>query len=519
MVRVRFAPSPTGYLHVGGARTALFNWLFARREGGVFILRIEDTDVGRSSWDMVAGILDAMKWLGLDWDEGPEVGGPHEPYFQSGRLERYSAMAEQLVREKRAYYCYCTPEMLKERRAAAAAAEPGGVQPPSQRPGPLPSSRRFGVPKEIPPDASDSTWQYDRTCARLAPEEVERREARHLPRAIRFSVPPGRTEFTDLVHGPIGFDNAYIEDFVILRSDRHPTYHLSVVADDIDMEVTHVVRGDDHVSNTPKQVMLYEAFGRAVPRFAHVPLILGPDKRRLSKRHGATSVVEYKRRGYLPEAMVNFLALLGWSPGTDEEVLTRDELLRAFSLEGISSSNAVFNPEKLDWFNSQHMIRMPIEELGNRVRPILEAAGLWREQYGSGRRTWYHQVLDLLRARTKTLDDFARHGRPFFADTIEYDPAAVGKHLAAPDLSAHLVALAAAFRALPSFDAADVESALRSVAERQGVRAASLIHAARVAVTGESVSAGIFEVLALVGRDRTLDRLDHLIAFLRTRSH
>lgn len=490
MVRVRFAPSPTGYLHVGGARTALFNYLFARHEGGVFVLRIEDTDVERSSDEMVAGILDAMKWLGLDWDEGPGVGGPHEPYFQSGRLERYRAMAEQLVREHRAYYCYCTPEALKQRRAAAGQGEAGAGQP--------------------------FTWQYDRTCARLSPREIEQLEGRQVPRAIRFEVPPGRTEFDDLVHGPVGFDNANIEDFVILRSDHHPTYHLSVVADDIDMEITHVVRGDDHVSNTPKQVMLYEALGRPLPRFAHVPLILGPDKKRLSKRHGATSVTEYTRQGYLPEAMVNFLALLGWSPGNDEEVLSREELIRAFSLEGISSSNAVFNAEKLDWFNSQHILRMPIDDLGSRVRPILEAAGLWRDEYASGRRTWYHGVLRLLSARTKKLEDFARQGRPFFADVVEYDPVAVRKHLSDPGLPAHLEALAGTFRALPAFDAAAIESALRAVAERQAVTAASLIHATRVAVTGESVSAGIFEVLALLGRDRTLDRLDRLLAFLRT---
>jgi glutamyl-tRNA synthetase len=487
MVRVRFAPSPTGYLHVGGARTALFNWLFARREGGAFILRIEDTDVGRSSPEMVSGILDAMKWLGLDWDEGPEVGGPHEPYFQSGRLDRYREMAERLVHEGRAYYCYCTPEALKERRAAA------------------------GQPE-------DATWQYDRTCARLTPEDIAPREAQQLPRAIRFSVPPGRTEFDDLVHGCVGFDNAHIEDFVILRSDRHPTYHLSVVADDIDMEVTDVVRGDDHVSNTPKQVMLYGAFGRTVPRFAHVPLILGPDRKRLSKRHGATSVTEYKRQGYLPEAMVNFLALLGWSPGNDQEVLTRQELVRAFSLDGISSSNAVFNPEKLDWFNSQHIIRMPIEELGRRVQPILEEAGLWREEYNADRRIWYYQVLDLVRPRAKKLEDFARQARPFVADSVEYDPAAVRKHLSAPNLAAHVTTLAGALHDLASFDPGSIESALRAVAERLGIKAATLIHATRVAVTGESVSAGIFEVLALLGRDRTLERLDRVVAFLASRS-
>src|SRR5215831_6163554 len=256
--RVRFAPSPTGYLHVGGARTALFNWLFARRHGGRFILRIEDTDAQRSSWEMVAGIVDGLRWLGLDWDEGPDIGGPHAPYFQSQRLDMYQSRAQALVTEGKAYY-----------------------------------------------------------------DED----------AVRFKVPPGQTRFDDLVHGPIAFDNEHIENFVILRSDGHPTYHLSVVVDDVDMEITHVVRGDDHVSNTPKQVLLYQAFGAKVPQFAHVPLILGPDKKRLSKRHGATSVMEYAGRGYTPEAMVNFLALLGWSPGDDREVLTRDELIELFALD------------------------------------------------------------------------------------------------------------------------------------------------------------------------------------------
>jgi glutamyl-tRNA synthetase len=491
--RVRFAPSPTGYLHVGGARTALFNWLFARHEGGVFILRIEDTDVERSSDQMVTGILDAMRWLGLDWDEGPEVGGPHEPYFQSGRLERYRSMAEQLVRDGRAYYCYCTPDELKQRRGAvqeaASSDEDTGAEDQELAPG-------------------TRIWQYDRTCLRLSREEVAEREASGLPRAIRFLVPPGRTTFDDLVHGPVLFDNSYIEDFVVLRSDGHPTYHLSVVADDIDMDVTDVVRGDDHVSNTPKQVMLYEAFGRAVPRFAHVPLILGPDKKRLSKRHGATSVTEYKRQGYLPEAMVNFLALLGWSPGNDQEVLSKEELIRAFSLGGISSNNAVFNPEKLDWFNSQHIIRMPIEDLAGRVRPILEAAGLWRDEYDGALRPWYYRVLDLLRARAKKLEDFARHGRPFFSDTIAYDPAAVRKHLSSAELAAPLDSLIAALGDLPVFDAPQIELALRAIAGRHAMKAAPLIHAARVAVTGESVSPGIFEVLALLGRTRTVDRLD-----------
>src|ERR671913_2394530 len=302
MVRVRFAPSPTGYLHVGGARTALFNWLYARRHGGAFVLRIEDTDVERSQAELVTGILDGLRWLGIDWDEGPETGGPHAPYFQSQRLDRYRAAAKQLLDSGQAF-------------------EDEG--------------------------------------------------------AIRFKVPAGKTAFTDSVHGPIEFDNEHIESFVILRSDTHPTYHLSVVVDDIDMAITHVVRGDDHISNTPKQVLLYGAFGSTPPSFGHVPLIMGPDKKRLSKRHGATSVMEYQRLGYLPEAMVNFLALLGWSPGGDQELFTRDELVARFALEGISGGNAVFNTEKLDWVNQQHIQRLPASEVAARLEPILRGAGLW----------------------------------------------------------------------------------------------------------------------------------------------
>jgi glutamyl-tRNA synthetase len=293
VIRVRFAPSPTGYLHVGGARTALFNWLFARRHGGVFVLRIEDTDVERSTPEMVEGILEGMRWLGLDWDEGPGIGGPFGPYFQSGRLDRYRVTAERLVAGGHAYYCYCTPDELQARRDLT--------------------------------EGRDGAWRYDRMCSRLTPADIAARERNHLPRAIRFRVPEGATRFDDLVHGTIEFDGAHIEDFVLLRSDGHPTYHLSVVSDDVEMRISHVVRGDDHISNTPKQLLLYQALEAPIPQFAHVPLILGTDKKRLSKRHGATSVMEYARRGYLPEAMVNFLTLLGWSPGAgDQELFARD---------------------------------------------------------------------------------------------------------------------------------------------------------------------------------------------------
>jgi glutamyl-tRNA synthetase len=429
--RVRFAPSPTGYLHVGGARTALFNWLFARRHGGTFVLRIEDTDTERSSWEMVAGIVDGMRWLGLDWDEGPDVGGPHAPYFQSQRLEKYREHAQALVRDGKAY------------------ADEG---------------------------------------------------------AIRFKVPPGQTRFEDLVHGPVKFENEHIENFVILRSDGHPTYHLSVVVDDIDMDITHVVRGDDHVSNTPKQVLLYEAFGKPVPQFAHVPLILGPDKKRLSKRHGATSVMEYPRLGYLPEGMVNFLALLGWNPGGDRELLSRDELISLFTLEGISGGNAVFNPDKLDWFNQQHIGRLPAAELLERIQPRLQEAGLWRDTLRTTEAAWIGSVLELLKPRVKKLDQLVEELRPFLVDEPEMDPAAAAKHLGA-DVRPLLVELADGLDADPATDAAAIEARIRSLAEQRSTKAAALIHATRVSVTGRAVSAGLFDVLALLGPARVSRRL------------
>jgi glutamyl-tRNA synthetase len=478
--RVRFAPSPTGYLHIGGARTALFNWLFARRHGGVFVLRIEDTDTGRSSAEMIDGILDGMRWLGLDWDEGPKIGGPHAPYLQSERVERYRALAARLVRHGHAYYCYCTPEELTAKREAAEKAGAG--------------------------------WKYDRTCCVLSAADVAAREKAGTPRAIRFKVPAGITRFDDLVHGPIEFDGANIEDFVILRSDGHPTYQLSVVSDDIDMGMTHVVRGDDHISNTPKQILLYQAAGAPVPTFAHVPLILGPDKKRLSKRHGATSVMEYANQGFLPEAMVNFLALLGWGPGGDRELFTRGELVDAFTLEGIGGGNAVFNPEKLDWFNQQHIMRLAPHDLASRVRPSFDAAGLWRDDYLSDRHAWFFTVLELFKPRVKRLDDFVRQGRFLFVDTVEFDDSAIEKHLRTPEMPGIVTTLADVFRKLPEFDAVSTESALRNTAEVRGVKAASLIHAVRVAVTGKSVSPGLFEVLALLGRDRVVARLANAAA-------
>ena len=436
--RLRFAPSPTGYLHVGGARTALFNWLYARRHGGVFVLRIEDTDVERSSPEMVMGILDGLRWLGLDWDEGPDVGGPHAPYFQSQRLEQYRAAAERLL-----------------------------------------------------------------TAGHAVRDEG----------AIRFRVPPGSTSFTDLVHGPIAFDNSHIENFVILRSDGHPTYHLSVVVDDLDMAITHIVRGDDHISNTPKQVLLYQALAASTPQFAHVPLIMGPDKKRLSKRHGATSVMEYERQGYIPEGMVNFLALLGWSPGSGEELFATRELVQRFTLEGISGGNAVFNTEKLDWFNHQHLLRLTDEDLFTRLAPALEAAGLWRTTLTTTEFAWMRHVLALLKPRAKKLTDYVDGLRPFLADPTEYDADAVARHLSAPATADLIAALRDVFASV-RFDDTSLELALRQLAEQRGVKAGVLIHATRIAMTGRMVSPGLFEMLVLLGRARVVARLEALIRWL-----
>jgi glutamyl-tRNA synthetase len=329
-------------------------------------------------------------------------------------------------------------------------------------------------------------------------------------------VPSTTTAFDDAVHGRIEFDPTNIEDFVVLRSDQHPTYHLSVVIDDIDMAITHVIRGDDHISNTPKHLLLFEAFGASPPVFAHVPLILGADKKRLSKRHGATSVTEYRRQGYLPEAMVNFLALLGWSPGEDRELMSIGELTERFSLEGISGGNAVFNTEKLDWMNGQYIARLSSEELLREVEPLLVGAGL----LGPGARpadSWLYRLMDLLRPRARRLTDFVELARPYLADTVEYDPEAVQKHLSVSDIDIHVAALAERLRRVNPFDEPHVEAAVRGSAAERGIKAGALIHATRVAVTGRTASPGLFEVLVLLGRDRTVQRLERLVNFLATR--
>ena len=482
-VRVRFAPSPTGYLHVGGARTALFNWLFARRHGGVFVLRVEDTDLNRSTEASVRTILDGLSWLGITWDEGP--------FFQSRGVEAHRELALRLRGEGKAYPCFCSPEDLERKRAAA--------------------------------ERAGTAWKYDRACLRLQPGEVEERRVAGVPAVTRFRVPEGPVGWDDLVHGPTAFESDVLEDIVLLRSDGSPTYNLSCVSDDIAMRITHVIRGDDHISNTPKQILLYRAAGVEPPRFAHLPLILGADKKRLSKRHGAVSVTEYRERGILPEALFNFLALLGWSPGDGREKMTRDEMVAAFSLEAINRKGAVFDEQKLEWLNGQYINDLEPARLAGLLRDDLERAGLWSaglEDHGP-RRDWFLRVLATLKPRSKVLGDFVRDLRPFLSDDFQYRPDAVEKHLrgggktGGPEAVARRLSdLRAVVAEVREFTEAATEEALRRLAESRGEPAAAYIHPLRVALVGAAVSPGVFAVLTLIGKERALARIARLERFL-----
>jgi glutamyl-tRNA synthetase len=475
-IRVRFAPSPTGYLHVGGARTALYNWLFARHHGGVFILRIEDTDADRSKPELSQAILESMKWLGLDWDEGP--------FYQSQRLERYRDMAAELEKRDHAYPCFCLPEELQAKRAQA--------------------------------EAQKRPWKYDGVCRNISEQERLRRRTEGHPCALRFRVPAtGQTSFDDQVFGHVELENYEIEDFVLLRSDGHPTYHLGVVADDLDMAITHVVRGADHLSNTPKQILVYRALGAPEPQFAHLPLILGPDKQRLSKRHGATSVGAYRDMGILPEALVNFLALLGWTPADQKEIVPIGEMVKQFEFTAVSKSNAVFDPEKLAWMNSEYLRHLPAEHLLKLAEEELKSAELWKDTFSGAEKERFESSTHLLQTRARSVKDFSVSGRAFFSDEFEYDAEAQKKFWKDARLPELLDEMALRLADSKSFDLAGTEATLRALAEEKGVKAGVLINAARVALTGQAVAPGLFEVMLALGQSRVADRLHRAAAHLR----
>jgi len=466
--RVRFAPSPTGYLHIGGARTALFNWLWARRMGGTFILRIEDTDRDRSTQEAVAAILEGMRWLGLDWDEGPEVGGPHPPYFQTQRLDLYKAHAERLIREGKAYACTCTREELDVQRKAAEAAK---VQ-----------------------------FRYPGTC-RNKPYDPSR------PHVIRLRVPEaGQTTFVDLVKGEISTPHDTLQDEVILRGDGMPLYNFGAVVDDVTMEVNLVGRGDDHVNNTARQILMYQALGYPVPTFAHFPMILGADKTRLSKRHGATSVMAYRDLGFLPQAVVNYLVRLGWSHG-DQEIFTLDELIRVFDLRDVGQTAGVFNPEKMAWVNHEWLKKLSDEELARLALPYFQAAGLPAQDDAKLR-----HVCAVARERAATFADYVKQFRYFYAPP-ELDPKARTKFLT-PDTRPILEEVRDGVAGLPALDTEPLEKLFQGAAEKRGVGLGKVAQPVRVALTGGTASPGMYDVIQILGRSETLTRLEAAIRMI-----
>jgi len=473
--RVRFAPSPTGFLHVGGARTALFNWLYARHEGGAFILRIEDTDRERSQAKLTEAILDGLTWLGLDWDEGP--------FHQADGLERHRADVDRLLANGSAYRCFCPPERLEELRDAAR--------------------------------ADGRAAAYDRLCRGIAPADVAKRAASGEPCTVRFAMPEGATEWDDVVGGVTRFQNSDIEDFILLRSDGTPTYNMAVVSDDSATGITHVIRGADHISNTPKQIQIYRALGAREPVFCHVPLILGPDGKRLSKRHGATAVGQYREAGILPEAMDNFLALLGWSPGDDRELMQVDEIIHRFTLERINKKSAVFDHKKLEWLNGQHIAARSGSKLLDWVGPRLIDEGIAKARDIDARREWYERTIDSVKTRARTYSELLQRVRFYFLDAVEYDPDAVAKHWKDPEAAAEKLSRLRAILEGPSdWSEESLEAQVRVLAEDMGLGAGKLIHPLRVALTGTSVSPGIFEVMNLMGRELVCARIDDALTHL-----
>ncbi|MFZ3072882.1 MAG: glutamate--tRNA ligase [Thermodesulfobacteriota bacterium] len=460
-IKTRFAPSPTGYLHIGGARTALFNWLFARHNNGKFVLRIEDTDVARSTGESVGAILEGMEWLGLDFDEGP--------FYQSKRFGLYRELVEKLLKNGHAYRCCCAPEELEARRQAA-----------------LKDGR--------PP-------KYDGRCRNS-------KEIPSMPHAVRFKVPPGKTIVNDLIKGPIAFDHSEIEDLVILRSDSTPTYNLCVVADDADMEITHVIRGDDHMNNTPKQALIYEALGYKLPLFAHLPMILGSDKTRLSKRHGATSVIAYRDMGYLPHALINYLARLGWSHG-DQEIFSMQELVEKFSFENAGKSSGVFNPEKLLWLNQHYIKESSSPALAPLLLPFLKELGI--EAEGDAR---LPLIITTIKERSKTLKEMAEHSLFYFKDDFQYDQKAVEKFFTSENAEA-LSLLSKRLSTLEEFTAKTVQTEFEAVLTEKAMKLGNLAQPVRIALTGGTISPGIFETIEALGKERTIARLEKAAGFMK----
>lgn len=476
-VRVRFAPSPTGALHVGGARTAIYNWAFARRSGGAFVLRIDDTDPERSTTENTAQILRSLEWLGLDWDEGPDIGGPFAPYSQTGRAEQYAAALERMKAGGGAYPCFCSAEALEVKRATARTGE--------------------------------TASGYDRTCRRLDPAAVAGRLAAGEPHVWRLAVPEDRGDIVvdDVVHGVMVFPASAMDDFVLVRTDGTPTYNFATVVDDADMQMTHIIRGDDHISNTPRQILVFEALGHPLPTFAHLPMIWGADGKKLSKRHGATSVEAFHDEGYLPEALLNYLALLGWSLDGETTIISAEALRQHFALERMSKNPAVFDFVKLEWMNGVYIRDMDPEAFVTRMFAWIEGAGLASAADLAARPDWFRALGPLVSERIKRMTEIVPMVRFLFTDDLAIDAAAAEKVLGKEGARPALEAMHEALASLDAWTAEAIESTLRMIPETLGVKPKSVFQAARVAISGSMVSPPLFESLALLGRERTLTRL------------
>jgi len=476
-VRTRYAPSPTGYPHVGNIRTALFNWFFARHCGGSFIVRIEDTDVTRKVEGAVEAILNSLRWLGLDWDEGPEVGGTYGPYFQSQRLDLYREVAEQLISQGDAYHCYCSPQRLGEMRAEQARRK----QPPG----------------------------YDRHCRNLSQEERAKKEAGGITPVVRFKTPlEGQTRFNDLIWGEVVFENNTIDDFILLKSDGYPTYHLANIVDDHLMEISHVLRAEEWLSSTPRHQLLYQAVGFEPPQFAHLPMILGTDRAKLSKRHGAVSITEFYEQGYLPEAMVNFLALLGWSLDDKTEILSRQELINNFSLERVSRTAAIFNWDKLNWMNGVYMRSLTANEFFAAVEPYLMMDRNAGEALISSE-DYVRDILPLVQERARTLIEVADLAQFFLVDELDYDPGLlISKGMGQESTIQALEAARQRLGQLEVFDVESLEAMLRPLAVELGLKTSQLFGTLRVAVTGQTAAPPLFQTMAVLGKEQCLRRVE-----------
>ena len=483
-VRVRFAPSPTGYLHIGGARTALFNWLFARKMGGKLILRIEDTDTERLKEDSVSQILTSLKWLGLNWDEGPEAGGECGPYYQSERRELYSKYAQQLLDEGKAYYCFCTPADLEAEREKQRAAK----QP----------------------------FRYARTCRELDPEVAKARAAAGEPYSVRIKIPTeGSITVHDLIHGDVTFNMDQFDDFVIVKSNGMPTYNFAVVVDDHLMGMTHVLRAEEHLSNTPKQLLIYEALGFEPPKFGHMPMILAPDRSKLSKRHGATSVEEFRAQGYLPEAIINYLTLLGWGPGDEREIFTLEETVKLFELEQMSKKAAVYDTKKLTWMNGQYLSELPLEKILPEAETFFIKDGLVTKEWLAENKEYFAKLVDTVRVRVKTLQEVADASAYFFKDVEAYDEKGVAKHFK-PEAAELLEKCIAALEADEVFNLTSTEAIYNKIAADNGLALGKVIHPTRLALTGRTVSPGMFDVMVLLGKEKTLARMRKAVEYIKS---